>query len=452
MVIDATFCRSVQRAEILRIAACRQATPVFVECRAAEPILAKRLRKRESEPSISDARLIHLQAFKKRFEPITRIDNEIHIRVDTENAPAVSLRQILLTEVLWGGASTEKEESMFNRIVTATDMITTADASVQSAVRMARQHGARLYLLHVLESASTDDRRLVHHFETGAEMIADADYEEYIRLSLENTYKDDLSGISYEVKVAAGFPWEEILRWANQIDTDLIVLGPHSTRAEEKGVVRVAGRVGSTVENVVTRETCPVMVVNRPANKNQMRFQRVLVAVDFSRSCECAVGFAAKLARRYDSRLFAFHMIPVPPFPKYTRNDYTADAAHATKRLETFYENYMNDTDHRYLVRAGALPHLEILNCAVEQNIDLIIMGSHTKEKAGKWYPGSAVERVGYRADCPVIVVTDPGVLAHWDTTITTDYQDNKDRLIHVFTEKDSRKKIQKGILNDTDL
>ena len=324
---------------------------------------------------------------------------------------------------------------MFNRIVTATDMITTADAPVLSAVRMARQQGARLYLLHIMESASTDNRRLVRHFVTGAEMIADADYEQCIRQALEKTYKDDLSGIPHEVRITAGFPWEEILSWANQIDTDLIVLGPHSTRAEEKGIVRIAGRVGSTVENVVTRETCPVMVVNRPAEKDQMRFQRVLVAVDFSRSCECAVGFAAKLATHFHSRLFAFHMIPVPPVPKYTRSDYTADAAHATKRLETFYETYMNGTDHRYLIRAGALPHLEILNCAAEKNIDLIIMGSHTKEKAGKWYPGSAVERVGYRAGCPVVVVTDPGVLAHWDTTITTNDRDNKDRLIHVFTE-----------------
>jgi predicted kinase len=104
VVIDATFSRTVQREEVLRIAAYRQATPAFVECNAAEAILAARLRKRESEPSISDARLIHLQAFKQRFEPMARIDKEIHIRVDTENAPAVNLRKILLTEVVWDGA------------------------------------------------------------------------------------------------------------------------------------------------------------------------------------------------------------------------------------------------------------------------------------------------------------------------------------------------------------
>jgi nucleotide-binding universal stress UspA family protein len=323
---------------------------------------------------------------------------------------------------------------MFNRIVVATDIVTTGEAPVISAARLARLLDARLYLLHVMESASTENRRLVRHFDTGAEMTADAEYEQAVRQRLEKTYQKALSDIPHEIRVTAGYPWEEILRWAREIDTDLVVLGPHSTRAEEKGVVRVAGRIGSTVENVVIRETCPVMVVNRTALNEQLRFQRVLVAVDFSRSCECAVSFAAALAKHFSSRLMVFHMIPVPPFPKYTRDDYTADVAHSKKRLASFYEAYLDGVDHQYLIRAGAMPHLEILACAGDSAADLIIMGSHTKEKPGKWYPGSAVERVAYRANCPVMVVTDPGALIHWDLTVAADDGEDKNRSIRVFS------------------
>ena len=85
---------------------------------------------------------------------------------------------------------------MFNRIVTATDIVTTSDAPVISAARMARQQGARLYLLHVMESSSTKNRRLIRHFETGAEMTADPDYEDSIRQALEKTYKSTPSGKS----------------------------------------------------------------------------------------------------------------------------------------------------------------------------------------------------------------------------------------------------------------
>ncbi|WP_319404519.1 AAA family ATPase [uncultured Desulfosarcina sp.] len=102
VIIDATFSRASRLAQALRLATGRQATPVLVECRAAEATLAARLLKRETEPSVSDARLIHLEAFKKRFETIAPVGNTIHIFVDTENPPAVCLRQILLTDSLLG--------------------------------------------------------------------------------------------------------------------------------------------------------------------------------------------------------------------------------------------------------------------------------------------------------------------------------------------------------------
>ena len=100
VIVDATFSRASRLAQALDLATCRQATPVVVECRAAEATLAARLLKRETEPSVSDARLIHLEAFKKRFEPIAPAGNAIHIIVDTDNPPAVCLRQILLTDSL----------------------------------------------------------------------------------------------------------------------------------------------------------------------------------------------------------------------------------------------------------------------------------------------------------------------------------------------------------------
>ena len=324
---------------------------------------------------------------------------------------------------------------MFKRIMAATDDITTADAPVKSAIRIARQQCAHLYLLHVMESASTENRCLIRHFETGVDMRADASYKKTVGKRLVKTYENELVNIPHEVKVAVGFPWEEILQWARKTDTDLIVLGPHSARAQEKGVVRIAGRVGSTVENVITRETCPVMIVNRPPDRDRVRFQRVLVAVEFSRSCECALYFATQLAIHYASRLYVFHMVPVPPVPKYTRSAFTADVAHARERLELFYATSLKETSHEYLIRGGAMPHLEIINAVLQNNIDLAIMGSHTKEKSGKWYPGSAVERVGYRAVCPVVVVTDPRVLAHWDGTISDSNENEKDRRIRVFTK-----------------
>ncbi len=323
---------------------------------------------------------------------------------------------------------------MFKTVLVATDMVSTVDAPVLTATRLARKHDAHLYLLHVMESSSTDDRRLIRHFETGEEMLADMTYANVVQQALAATYQDALATVTHDIRITVGYPWQEILIWARALDSDVILLGPHSSRAQEKGVVRVAGRVGSTVENVITHETCPVMIVNQPASKDQLGLRRILVATDFSRSCDSAVCFAARLASRYAGHLTVFHMLPVPPVPKYTRENYLADEARTRDRLTGAYRSVLEKSDHQYLVRAGALPHLEILQCAASENIDLIVMGSHTKESSGKWYPGSVVERVGYRTACPVAVITDPAVLLHWDGLVPEEQHPEKDRLIHVFT------------------
>lgn len=325
---------------------------------------------------------------------------------------------------------------MFKRILTATDITNCLDAPVLAAANLARQNQASLFVLHVMESASTSNRHMVRHFETGEEQIADNVYKNHLRNALKKTYADCLASLSYEICITAGFPWEEILKWSRHLSSDLITLGPHSSRAQEKGVARFSGGVGSTTEKVVTREQCPVMIVNPPIAKSTATFRKALVCVDFSKSCECGVCFAARFERHFGCKLLLFHMIPVPPYPKYSREDYNADLRNSEKRLTALYDIYLEQTDHQYLIRPGALPHQEILQCAEKNDIDIIIMGSHTKEKSGKWYPGSAVERVSYQAKCPVIIITDPEALQPWGGTLKTDSQagTHQDHLIHVFS------------------
>ena len=329
---------------------------------------------------------------------------------------------------------------MFKRILAASDVMTEMDAPVLTAAKIAERNNAKLYILHVLESTSIENRHLVRHFRTGEDIITTIDYEKSVKTQLEKIYHDMFHpSLNYEIRVVPGFPWEEILRWAREKSTDLIVLGPHSTRAEEKKVVRVVGKIGSTVEGVIIRENCPVMIVNPSIPEKQLAFKRILVSIDFSRSCECALCFAVKFAKKHGSKLFPFHMIPVPPLPKYSKADYEADIDSAKIRLEEFCREFLEEIDHEYNVWGGALPHLEILKCAEKKDANLIMMGSHTKEKNGKWYAGSVVERTSYRSGCPIVTVTDPEVLLPWRDSLTAKIQTQKgrDRSIRVFSKKE---------------
>jgi nucleotide-binding universal stress UspA family protein len=336
---------------------------------------------------------------------------------------------------------------MFTNVLAAIDRVTVLDAPVLTAARIAEQNNGKLYIIHVLESTSSDNRNLIKHFKTGEEMVTGAAYQEAVTEEIKKVYANILKSYgNYEIRVTPGFPWEEILRWARQITTDLIVLGPHSNRAEEEGVVRVVGKIGSTVEGVIMRENCPVMIVNPSIQKQGLAFKRILVGIDFSRSCECALCFAVKLGQEYGSKLFPFHMIPVPPLPKYSKADYEADRDAGEQRLQEFCHEFLQGTDHEYNVRGGALPHLEILKYADKKDVDLIAVGSHTKEKPGKWYAGSVVERVSFRSKCAVVVVTDPEVLLPWEDSLTAKIhtEADTDRSIRVFSKNRSRNMIEK--------
>ncbi len=51
------------------------------------------------------------------------------------------------------------------------------------------------------------------------------------------------------------------------------------------------------------------------------------------------------------------------------------------KKLEALCKEIPNGIEYEYRVWGGALPHLEIEKYADKKDVDLIIMGSHTKEK-----------------------------------------------------------------------
>ena len=98
VVLDATFSTRHFREEAVRLAKDMDAAVFFVECRAPDDMLKKRLARRDVQPSLSDARLIHFDAFLKGFEPLTEIPPEQHILVHTEKPIQECMSRILLNE------------------------------------------------------------------------------------------------------------------------------------------------------------------------------------------------------------------------------------------------------------------------------------------------------------------------------------------------------------------
>ncbi len=309
---------------------------------------------------------------------------------------------------------------MFKTILAATDRVTARDAAVMVAINLAAHYGADLHILHVLESQWITDRGRNRHNRRGVAQTAPASYQAEALAHLQTTYAASReSSPRFWVDTTTRLPWLAILIRARRIGSDLIITGPHRRPADGRSVLQAARSIGSTVEGIMMRAPCPVMIVNRRLAPGPAVFQRILVGVDFSAACECALCFAVKLASAAcGAHIHVFHMLPVPPYPKYSRIDYETDRDATQRRLGAFGEAYLDGTAHTHHVWGGVFPHDELLQCASKVNADLIILGSHTKEQDGKWYPGSVVERVGLGATCPVMALSAPEALQPWQDVV----------------------------------
>jgi uncharacterized protein len=94
-ILDATFSQSKWREEAKQLATDLDTNLIFVECVCAKEIIAERLKQREQNQSISDARLLHLTDIVKAFEPLDELPEEMHLRIDTEKSIEWSLQKLL---------------------------------------------------------------------------------------------------------------------------------------------------------------------------------------------------------------------------------------------------------------------------------------------------------------------------------------------------------------------
>jgi nucleotide-binding universal stress UspA family protein len=277
------------------------------------------------------------------------------------------------------------------------------DSAMFTALELAVSHASELHILHVLESSySGKYRHFVKHYKTGEEIVAYDAYERAVRRDMEEALADFVPPLErYTIEVTQGIPWEQILKRARKEQVNLIVLGAHTKRADQEGFARITNTMGSTIEEVIMRERCPVMIINEPARREQLRFERILVPVDFSESCTYALRFAVDLGKNTGGRLHVFHAsADLDPNEK-KGAPYVAIQA----KLKNFTAPIPVPASSEYIVQGGSPPYLEILKYAAEQGVDLIVMGSHTKKNEKKPYIGSAVVQVSCRSLRPVVVV-----------------------------------------------
>lgn len=134
-------------------------------------------------------------------------------------------------------------------ILHATDFSESAEAAFSLATMLAREHGARVIVLHVCPPP-------ICHGETIARR-QDPSYEADLWEMLDQYHAPDPQ-TPIERLLVEGNPAEQIVRVAHEEGCDLLVLGTHG----RTGLSRLM--LGSIAEEVLRKASCPVLTVRTP--------------------------------------------------------------------------------------------------------------------------------------------------------------------------------------------
>jgi len=146
-----------------------------------------------------------------------------------------------------------KENAMLllRTILHPTDFSPAAEEAFQLAGSLARDHGARLVVFHVNPPVPAGELPVASELED-AEEYNERLWEEFHRLErLDPRFRE----LRMECKFINGDPAWEILRLAEEIDCDLIVMGTHG----RTGLARLL--MGSVAEKVLRKAPCPVLTM-----------------------------------------------------------------------------------------------------------------------------------------------------------------------------------------------
>jgi nucleotide-binding universal stress UspA family protein len=141
----------------------------------------------------------------------------------------------------------------------------------------------------------------------------------------------------------------------------------------------------------------------------QVSIRKILLPVTFSERCRGAASYAAAIACQFRSQITVFHAlesaaIATRGFEGVALPDewYVEQRAFKQKRLETFKDEELPSSGAQCVVAEGD-PAREIVRCAQEGGMDLIVMPTHGYGPFRRFLLGSVTAKVLHDAACPVL-------------------------------------------------
>jgi nucleotide-binding universal stress UspA family protein len=279
------------------------------------------------------------------------------------------------------------------RILATTDFSTRSHRASRRAGLLAQTRGAELALVHVVDDDNPKD--LVEIERREAERI----------LAEQIGAMSELRDAKCRPMVVAGDPFDGILRTAESIKADLIVMGAH-----RKQLLRDIF-VGTTIERVIRTGRYPVLMVN---NEVKQTYEKPVAAVDMSEPSANAIRAARSAGLIGDMSITLIHAflplgkskMSVAGIDRAVIDEYVAsERQRAVDELIAFLAaNELGGPEFSLRVEEGGT--FEVISQAVEEKRhDLLIVGTHGRSWLLKVLLGSVAEEALRCLDIDILAV-----------------------------------------------
>ncbi len=144
-----------------------------------------------------------------------------------------------------------KAENFITKILVPTDGSEPSDRAAEFAIRLAKKFNAEIISVYVIDRLIIDEVSKVHEKQ---------ELEEEIRKKAERSLNyvvksAEIEGLKATSVLLEGTPYDQIIRQAETLKADIIVMGTTGRRGMERILI------GSVAERVIEYAPCPVLVV-----------------------------------------------------------------------------------------------------------------------------------------------------------------------------------------------
>jgi len=169
---------------------------------------------------------------------------------------------------------------VIQKILYATDLSDNSAYAFRYAINYAKKHNAGIIILHVLEQISGTAQTVLNLYldEEQRKKISEESIaytmdriSKRLKIFCDKELKDDSESADRieSIEVCEGYPAEEILRKADELNCDAIIMGNHG-----KGIIGHTF-LGSVTKRVLRRVRKPVFIIPLPEGETDITFHDI---------------------------------------------------------------------------------------------------------------------------------------------------------------------------------